>query len=61
MQGSLAKLDSDESDYSSDESEGNGSADEWDLNVAPQEFEDPTKIRFQDYKYCIFNAEDVAE
>lgn len=46
MEGSLAKLDSDESDYSSDESEGNGSADEWDLNVAPQEFENPTKIRF---------------
>ena len=61
IEGSLAKLDSDESDYSSDESEGNDSADEWDLNVAPPSFEDPTKISYHDYKYCIYDSENVAE
>jgi hypothetical protein len=42
-------------------SEGNDSADEWDLNVAPPSFEDPTKISYHDYKYCIYDSENVAE
>jgi hypothetical protein len=54
-------MDSDESDYSSDESEGDNSADEWDLNTATPGFEDPTKISYHDYKYCIYDAENVAD
>lgn len=60
MQGALAKLDSDASDYSSDESEGNDSEDEWDLNNKLQEFEDPTKLKFSEYKYCIYNSHENA-
>jgi hypothetical protein len=53
-------LDSDASDYSSDESEGNDSEDEWDLNNKVQEFEDPTKLKFSEYKYCIYNSHENA-
>lgn len=57
----MEKLDPEdvESDYSSDASEGNDSADEWDTGDPKQVFITDTKvIKYADYKYCVNRSEE---